>query len=296
MVMLRKIKPKNQRVKRALKARDPKVFENIKGAMVVRGEKTSQVIKSLLTDLFCMKKPHANHFARKNQIHPFEDAGSLEFFAHQNDCSLFAFGSHSKKRPHNLVLGRMFNNQVLDMFEMEVSNYASMTDLKGHKPGLGEKPAFVFQGVEWQNSPDLKRLQNLFLDFFRGKELKEFSVDGLHHVIVCSINEGTVFFRVYHILFFQSGSKVPRVELEECGPRFDAALRRTRVGDEQTFKDACQTPKEAGPKKQKNVDRTKIGDRVGRVHMYKQKFGKLQTRKVVALKKRKGKPSPKAGK
>jgi hypothetical protein len=40
---------------------------------------------------------------KKNEIHPFDDAGSLEFLAAKNECSLFTFGSNSKKRPNNLV-------------------------------------------------------------------------------------------------------------------------------------------------------------------------------------------------
>ncbi len=52
-----------------------------------------------------MKKPDCTMFNKKNEIHPFDDHTSLEFFSEKTDSSLFMFASHSKKRPHNIVLG-----------------------------------------------------------------------------------------------------------------------------------------------------------------------------------------------
>jgi ribosome production factor 2 len=47
--------------------------------------------------------------SRKNDdMRPFEPGGEthLEHLARKADCGLFALDSHSKKRPHNLILGR----------------------------------------------------------------------------------------------------------------------------------------------------------------------------------------------
>ncbi|KAJ2113283.1 rRNA-binding ribosome biosynthesis protein rpf2, partial [Coemansia sp. RSA 922] len=118
--MLLKPKAKNARAKRFLVNRDPKIVENGKTALFVRGSTTSQVILDTLKDLYSLRKPDAINFTKKNEIHPFDSETSIEFFARKNDSSLFAVGMHSKKRPHNLILGRTFNYSILDMIELGV--------------------------------------------------------------------------------------------------------------------------------------------------------------------------------
>ena len=139
------------RARRFLRNREAKLNENPKTALLVRGQKTSGLINSILIDLFMLKKPHSAlllrvehaatlvtgrgthptdclcaaaagvHLRRHNAVHPFEDATPMEFLSQKNDASLFAFGTHSKKRPHNLVFGRLFDNHILDMVETGVA-------------------------------------------------------------------------------------------------------------------------------------------------------------------------------
>lgn len=79
---------------------------------------------------YALKRPNAVNFSRKNDIHPFEDTSSLEFFASKNDASLFVTGLHSKKRPHDLVFTRMFDGRVLDMIELGIEGFTSMSDFE----------------------------------------------------------------------------------------------------------------------------------------------------------------------
>jgi len=44
--------------------------------------------------------------------------------------SLFVIGSHTKKRPNNLIFGRMFNHQLLDMFELGVTAFKGLGSFK----------------------------------------------------------------------------------------------------------------------------------------------------------------------
>lgn len=78
--------------------------EKVKNVLILKGKSSSQVMNDTLTNLNMLCKPNVKALNRKNEIIPFEDVNSLEFLTQKNDCSLFALGSHTKKRPNNLTL------------------------------------------------------------------------------------------------------------------------------------------------------------------------------------------------
>lgn len=68
-------------------------------------------------------------YTKKNSdILPFEAGGEvkLEQYASKADCGQFVIGNHTKKRPDNLILGRLYDNRLYDLLEVGVENYRSI--------------------------------------------------------------------------------------------------------------------------------------------------------------------------
>ncbi|CAL1264190.1 unnamed protein product [Larinioides sclopetarius] len=240
-----------------------------------------------MKDFASLKKPNCVFFNRKNDIKPMEDATKLEFFCQKSDASLFMFGSHNKKRPNNLVAGRLFDYHILDMFELAIEDFKSLKDFKTAKVPLGSKPMLLFtEGFE--ETLEHRRLKNFFIDFFRGPVVEYINLKGLEHLLVFSLVRGKILFRSYRTTLKKANeSKAPSVELEEIGPRMSFVLRRHQLASEDLFKKACKKPKQLKPTKVKNMKRDTFGTTHGRIHMERQDYAKLQTRKLKGLKKRK---------
>ncbi|KAM9356148.1 ribosome production factor 2 homolog [Pholidichthys leucotaenia] len=281
-------KPKTKRSKRFLESRAPKLTEDVKNAMIMKGGNTSQTVTQALKDIYSLKKPNAVLYKKKNITRPFEDSTSLEFFSKKTDCSLFLFGSHNKKRPNNLIFGRMFDFHVLDMVELGIEKFVSLSDIKASKCPEGTKPMLVFAGEAFDTDNDLKRLKSLLIDFFRGPVVPAVRLAGLEHVLHFTAIEGKIYMRSYRCLLKKSGCRTPRIELEEIGPSLDFALRRTHLASDDLYKLANKQPKALKPKKKKNISHDAFGTKFGRVHMQKQDLSKLHTRKMKGLRKRKG--------
>ncbi|CAG8541443.1 5842_t:CDS:2 [Diversispora eburnea] len=280
-----KITPKNARTRRILQKREPKIEENVKTAIFIRGNKTNQIVNEALTDLCSLKKPYSIKFSKKNNIRPFEDETSLEFFCQKNDASLFVIGSHSKKKPNNLVFVRMFDGQVLDMIEVGIEKSIPIKDFKTRKCSIDVKPLFIFNGELFESSQIHKTFKNMLLDVYRGKTVKSIDLKGLEHVIsVTAVSNNKIYFRVYIVQMTKSDQKTPRIELEEMGPSYNFVLKRTKFAKEEVYKQATKVPRTLKPKKEKNVNVNEMGDVVGRIHVGKQDLSKLQTRKIKGLK------------
>jgi len=276
-------RPKTQRGKRALEKRAPKLIENAKNALFVRGGHTNSLITDCLKNFFQIKKPNGVFLKSKNPFHPFENETGLEKFAQKYDSSLFAFGSHSKKRPNNLILGRMYDHRIFDMFELAVDSFKSFTEFNKTTAPLGIKPCLCFAGDGFQQDQNLKRLKNLFIDFFRGDNAEKLRLQGLEMLISFTSVDKKVIMKTYKILLKKSGTRVPRVELDEMGPSMEMTVRRQKIASDEFFKQACRQPKSVQVKKVKNITRDVFGTQMGRVHVKQQDISQLRVRRSRGL-------------
>ena len=244
---------------------------------------------------------------KNNNIHPFENPESLEFLAGKNDCGVVVFGTHSKKRPNNITILRVYDGRVLDMVELLL---LVPTDQTQPEPkleiGVQMKPLILFAGSQWDDTSSSEQatlhqsLKSIMLDLFQGEQISSIDVAGLQYLLMIATGESSstpvdsndpankpvLHLRWYRIRTMRSNSpKIPRVELDPIGPSFDFRVGRFREAESSMMKDALKhgrRPDESRTKK--NIETDLVGDKIGRVHLGKQDLSTLQTRKMKGLK------------
>lgn len=241
-------------------------------SIVTKGNKSSPVISSCLQALHKFRVPNSMLLSKKHEnLFPFDNSEDAAKFFDSKDASLMIIGSNSKKRPNNLIFGRLFDGNFLDLAEFKLDNYSEKPPQKPLYPGL--HPLMLFQGEAFETDPVLSRLKNLFIDYFGGKPLGKLDVKGICTLISLTVTqEGLIDFRCYHL-----------PEMQEFGPKFTLELRRNRIAEEKLFKVSCKDP--ILKKKKKNIETNVMKEKRGRVHVQQQDI------KTIALKKRKNKPS-----
>lgn len=280
--MLKAKTPKYGRVKRELDKRAPKLVETGKKTLILQGTKTSNVLNTVLSEIYHLKRDNAIRYTRKNDsIRPFESGGetSLEFFSMKTDCSMFVYGSTSKKRPDNLVIGRTYDHHIYDLIEVGVENFKRMDSFTYDKklaPQAGSKPFIVFSGEAFESVDELKHLKEVLLELLRGQVVDNLNLAGLGRVYVCTaISSNRVFLTHCAMRLKKSGTIVPRIELVEIGPSMDFVVRRHRLPNESLKKEAMKTAKDKLHKKIKNVSKDALQGKLGKIYVPDQKVGEM---------------------
>lgn len=184
---------------------------------------------------------------------------------------------------------------MLDMMELCVVQDTARTliQFKGEKCDIGLKPLLSFSGSQFESpvSNQYTLAKSMFVDFFRGGETQTIDVEGLQLLVSFLAGEdgpegepAQIHMRCWKIVTKRSGQRVPRVEVEEIGPRIDFTVGRIKEADEALLKEAMKVAKGSEAKPKKNVETDIVGDKIGRIHLGKQDLTELQTRKMKGLK------------
>ena len=141
---------------------------------------------------------------------------------------------------------------------VEQETARTLAQFGGAKCRVGTKPLLSFSGTQFEEPVEggaggkFALAKSMFLDFFRGGVTKEVDVEGLQWMISFAAADDEVeggakremvYMRSWRIVTKRSGQKVPRVEVEEMGPRIDFRLGRMREADEGMMKDALKRAK-----------------------------------------------------
>ena len=137
---------------------------------------------------------------------------------------------------------------------MQAGTARTLSQFGGPKCSIGMKPLLSFSGTQFEDvgASNFALARSIFTDFFRGGEAQELDVEGLQYLISFAASEEIledgkreiVHIRCWKIVTKRSGQRLPRVEVEEMGPRIDFRLGRVKHADEEITKVALKMAKD----------------------------------------------------
>ena len=181
----------------------------------------------------------------------------------------------------------MYNNEVLDMFEMVLLNHEEFTN---NESVLAEKlkhidftfkTTFLSFGDIFEEDKEMEKLRNSFNDYFHANEEQaKISLNNVFKVVVVMIGLPD---KKFSFKFYSQKNS----ELVSIFPTLKFQLHRTFMSDDQTYKNALTKPKlTKSSAKLKNLEgNKKLGEVYGRVHVRQQDLKSLKLRFSKKIKK-----------
>ena len=125
----------------------------------------------------------------------------------------------------------------------------------------GLKPLLSFSGSAFESpvANAYTLAKSLFVDLFKGGDARNVDVEGLQYMMHFSVdeevgeaggggggdggNKAMIHMRCYMLRTKKTATNLPKVEVEEMGPRIDFRVGRVRDADPAMWKEAMRRPK-----------------------------------------------------
>lgn len=191
---------------------------------------------------------------REKLLDPFKQYNIVEKILKSHNSKLFITFTSD-----NLILGRSFNNEIIDMLKFKIKNY--------EKSFKGVIPAEINMkyGLLLINIKD-KRIENIFVDIFNMKSSKV-CLDNLKYIWVITDYNGTYILKYCRIL--------NNDDLEDVGPYLELEIEDQYACSDETYKKSFGNKE----KNVKNVSKNEFYDQIGTLHIDKQDLREIKTRK-----------------
>ena len=295
-------KAKTHKGKVYLKSLLPKLIEDPRQGLFINTNNSSEIMRMILDNLYITRKDYSKKLNRKEMIQNIkENIKDVEYLCDKNNCSLFTFASDQKKKPMNLVMGILYNKQILDYFEFEVVNFIPISYFsKDIEIDSYMKPVLIFQGEIFETDPNYERLKKFFIDYFRLYNVEQTIISELKRVIVISCDYNTdkiIKIRSYQVNGNISEMELNTIKLDEIGPSLDLKERDFEVSELEKYSKTLKQPRGVKEVKVKNIEKNALGEKRGIIHMQKQNLNAISLRqfKKISKKKRFGKTKPEDG-
>ena len=278
-------KAKTHKGKLYLDTFKPKLIEDPKKCLFINTNNSTEIMRMVLNELYLMRKEFSKKFSRKEDIFNIvQNKERVEFLCTKNNTTFFSLSSHNKKHPMDLTLGILYDHQVLDSFEFEVTNFIPMYYFKGAATINSDlKPIIIFQGELFESDFNYDRLKKFFIDYFQLYDKENVVISQLRRIIAISIenDEKIIKIRNYQVNGDLSNkNSLQKINLVKIGPSFDLKERKFLLADEVLYKKTLKQPKGVKEIKEKNIEKNKIlGEKRGRIHMQKQNLTAVSLKK-----------------
>ncbi|ETW29391.1 hypothetical protein PFFCH_03157 [Plasmodium falciparum FCH/4] len=138
-----------------LKKREGVYEESSKYCLFIGSNKRSLILKNFMYDIYSIYKPLTCYMpkAHSNLSNIIDKIDKLVDICVHNNCSFFFSVFSTKKKPSRFIIGRLYNNKILDYYVFSLISYIPLKLFPLSKEILYDtKPIVLIQGSYFEQN------------------------------------------------------------------------------------------------------------------------------------------------